>query len=508
MMKFVSALGGVVLAAALTAQAGGDPALQSAEAVRPHLEMAPCHLPGVERELRCGKLEVYENRATRQGRKISLRVVVLPAMPPMPPTSPTPQVPAPDPLFIIVGGPGQSAVATAKAFSDIFAPVLRERDIVLVDQRGIAGSHALDCPLPGSDDAPQDYMGDMFDVAALRNCLPRLDADPALYTTPIAMDDLDDVRAALGAERINLYGSSYGSRAALVYMRMHPGHVRSAVLRGVVPTNMRVPLFYARDSQRALEMLFAECAADPVCKGAFPDLREKLAAVQARLAREPVSVDTRLAETGEKVFPIRLSLDNFNEALRHRLYNEEVNQIPLYVTRAANGDFSDVASLALRLRRIAARGQLLSVGMFLSVTCAEDIPFIDPQEAKRLAAGGFLGTYRVDQQVRACQVWPRGTLPPGYADDVHSDAPTLLISGERDPVAPPVWGEQVARNLPHSLHLVLAQGFHGLPDPCVTRIMNDFYRLGSADKLDTACTKNVQHVPWMLPQEKLPEAKK
>jgi pimeloyl-ACP methyl ester carboxylesterase len=151
---------------------------------------------------------------------------------------------------------------------------------------------------------------------------------------------------------------------------------------------------------------------------------------------------------------------------------------------------------------VAAKGQLLSVGMFLSVTCAEDAPFIDRAEARRLAAGTFLGTYRVDQQLQACTVWPRGTLPAGFTDDVRSAAPTLIISGQRDPVAPPVWGEQVARNLPHSKHLVLPQGFHGLPDPCVTRIMNDFVRRGTAEGLDTACAAAPQKTPFVMPEPK------
>ena len=457
----------------------------------PSLALAPCRLPGLEREARCGTLEVFEDRAARRGRRIGLRVAVLPA---------ASAAPAPDPLFILVGGPGQPATAVAKPFSDLFADVLRERDVVLVDQRGTGGSNALDCPLAGSDEDPQSYLGDMLPLGPLRECLARLDADPALYTTPIAMEDLDDVRSALGYERINLYGSSYGVRAALVYMRRYPGRVRSAVMRGVVPTNMKVPLYYARDSQRALDLLFAECEADEACRRAYPDLRGTLRAVRDRLARGPVEVEARLQEAGDRLFRFRLSLDDFNEALRFRLYNEEANVIPLYLHRAAQGDFSEMGRLALRLRRAAAKGQLLSVGLFLSITCAEDAPFIAPAEAKRLAEGTFLGTYRVDQQARACEVWPRGALPAGFADDVRSEAPTLLISGYRDPVAPPVWGEQVARHLPKGHHLVLQHGFHGLPDPCVTRIMNDFFRRGSAEGLDTSCTGQAPEVSFVLPE--------
>ena len=458
------------------------------------LDLTPCQLPGLEREARCGTLEVYENRAARAGRKIGLRVAVLPA---------EAQVAA-DPLFIIVGGPGQSAVATAGAFAAIFAEVLRERDVVLLDQRGSGGSNPLNCVLPGSDDDPQSYLGDFLPVASLRQCLAQLDADPAFYTTPLAMDDLDDVRAALGYERINVYGSSYGTRAALVYLRSHPERVRSATLRGLVPTGMKVPLYYARDSQRALDLVFQECEADAACRQAYPGLRERFAAVQDRLALGPVAVELPPAQPGGAAHTIRLSRDDFNEALRNRLYNEEANLVPSLIAQSAAGDFTGMAKVALRFRRAAVPGRL-SAGLFLSITCAEDVPFIDPQEAERLAAGTFLGLRRVEQQIRACKIWPRGELPAGFTDDVRSDAPALLISGDRDPVAPPAWGEQVASHLPESFHLVIRQGFHGLPDPCITRIMNDFIRRGTADGLDTSCTEQVERAPFVLPASDAPK---
>jgi len=464
-----------------------------ASAPAPALALAPCQLPGVAAPARCGSYEVYEDRAARTGRKISLRVAVLPARSARP---------APDPLFIVVGGPGQGAVTLAAPLAQIFGEVLGGRDVVLVDQRGTGASHPLDCKLPGSDDDPQGYFGDMLPVEAVRACRARLDADPALYTTPIAMDDLDDVRAGLGYDKINLYGSSYGTRAVLVYMRSHPEHVRSAVLRGIVPTNMRTPLFYARDTQRALELLFAECKADPACHGAYPDLAAQWQAVQERLAQGPAEVDVELPGAAGRRAHLRLSRDEFNEAIRFRLYSEESNQIPRFIARAFAGDFADIARLALRQRRLAAQGGLLSVGLYLSVTCSEDVAFIDPAEARRLAAGTFLGTYRVDQQVKACEAWPRGKLPADYLEDVVSSAPTLLISGVRDPVAPPSWGEQVARHLTRATHLVLPQGFHGLPDPCVTRLMNAFLIQGGPRGLDTSCVQEVRVPPFLLPDGK------
>jgi pimeloyl-ACP methyl ester carboxylesterase len=480
---------------AVASLAAGAPAPASPPPAPPGsrtLALAPCQLPGVSAPARCGSYEVFEDRAARSGRKFSLRVAVLPARS---------AKPAPDPLFIVVGGPGQGAVSLAGPLSQIFGEVLADRDVVLVDQRGTGASHPLDCKLPGSDDDPEGYFGDMLPVEAIRTCRAGLDADPALYTTPIAMDDLDDVRAALGYGKINLYGSSYGTRAVLVYMRQHPEHVRSATLRGVVPTYMKTPLYYARDTQRALGLLFKECKADPACHAAYPDLEGQWNAVEERLGKSPAETDIDFEPQPGVYKRVHLALprDEFNEAIRFRLYSEESNQIPRFIARAFAGDFADIAKLALRQRRLAARGGLLSVGLYLSVTCSEDVAFIDPGEARRLAAGTFLGTYRVDQQVKACAVWPRGKLPADYLEDVRSNAPTLLISGVRDPVAPPIWAEQVARHLTQVTDLVLPAGFHGLPDACTTRLMNAFVIQGGPRGLDTSCVQAMRVPPFLLP---------
>jgi pimeloyl-ACP methyl ester carboxylesterase len=455
------------------------------------LALTPCRLPGIEREARCGTYEVFEDRAAGKGRRIGLEVAVLPA---------ASATPAADPLFFLAGGPGQGAISLARPLSEVFSDVLRERDLVLVDQRGTGGSNPLSCTLPGSDDDPQSYLGDMLPVDALRACLARLDADPRLYTTPNAVDDLDEVRAALGYERINLYGTSYGSRAVLVYLRRYPGRVRSAMVRGVAPTDMKTPLFYARDAQRALDLLFEECDADAACRRAYPDLQRKLAAVHERLGQGPVPVALQPAKE-RPPFRIQLSRDHFNEAIRWRLYDEESSLVPRIIQRAFEGDFAPAAEVVWSQRRAAARGQLLSLGVFLAVTCTEDIPFIDPAEVRREAEGRFLGTYRVDQQVQACSAWPRGELPAGYTDPVRSTVPTLVISGYRDPVTPPSWGEQVVRHLPRGRHLILRQGFHGLPGPCAGRLMNEFIRRGTAEGLDTSCLDDSRRVAFALPAE-------
>lgn len=454
--------------------------------------LASCKLPGLEEAARCGTLEVPEDRGAPSGRRIPLKIAVLPAR------TPVGTARAPDPVFAIAGGPGESSIAGAPVFAQLLEEARGERDVVLVDLRGTGGSNRLHCPLPGSDDDPQAYLGDFLPVDALRECLTRLDADPALYTTTQMVEDLEAVRAALGYDRINLYGVSYGSRAALVYLRSHPERVRSAALHGVVPTDMRTPLHHAADSQRSLDLLLAECDADEACKSAYPDLKRKLAEVQERLAKAPATTEIEDPKTKKRV-RLTIPLDLFNEELRWRLYGEGPSPIPEYIQRAYVGDFSKLAATILRQRRALASGGPLSVGTYLSVTCAEDVPGIDPQEARRLAAGSFLGTYRVDQQVRACSVWPRGKVPAGFAGEVTSEVPVLLISGDRDPATPPRWGEQVARGLKRSRHVVFRRGAHAGRSPCVRRLLGAFLARGSVEGLDASCTEEAPKVAFVLP---------
>src|ERR1043166_848090 len=196
----------------------------------------------------CGTLSVYENRQARSGRRINLTVVLLPALS---------ADSRPDPLFFLAGGPGQGAAKMAPLVRQALRSVQRERDLVLVDQRGTGTSNPLDCR---NDNDSLRAINESDEVALdrLRRCLAGYDADVRLYTTPIAMDDLDDVRAYLGYERINLYGGSYGTRAALVYLRQHADRVRSVVLDRVAPTARALPLFTARDAQHALDKALAD----------------------------------------------------------------------------------------------------------------------------------------------------------------------------------------------------------------------------------------------------------
>ena len=467
------------------------------------ISLEPCEVPGaregVKDQARCGTYEVFENRAAKSGRKIQLKVVVYPA---------TGRDKAADPLFYIPGGPGSSATEDAPYIAQEFAKVRERRDLVFVDQRGTGGSNPLNCDFFNPSDL-SSYLGFYFPLADVRRCRELLEpkADLKLYTTHIAMDDLDDVRAALGYERININGGSYGTRAAQVYLKRHRQHVRTLVLQGVSPTGQLMPRDFPQHTERALEGVMDDCARDEACRAAFPNLRAEAKAVLARLLRGAVEVEVKHPQGGA-VTRVQLSRDLAGEAIRYMLYQAgAASHVPLFIHLAAQGDFAPLAQSAIFYRQqIVATG---SNGMYLTVTCAEDLPWIRPGEGERIGENTFLGDYRLRQQRAACDLWPRGAIPKGYAEPTRADAPALILTGQWDPVTPPVYGDTAAKHLPNSLHLVIPHGGHGFGGldglDCLRNLIADFINRGMATGLDTSCVKSIRRKGFLL---KLAEPKK
>jgi pimeloyl-ACP methyl ester carboxylesterase len=438
------------------------------------IALSPCKPPGAAEELRCGKVTVFENRAARSGRTIDLNVVVLPALDPAGKR---------EPLFELTGGPGLAGTGSAGLYSGDLRFYRAHRDVVLVDQRGTGASNPLQCVDERS--ALASSTGEMYPLDYVRRCRDALSkrADLRFYTTPIAMDDLDDVRAALGYDKIDLLGLSYGTRAAMVYARQHPEHVHRIVLTGVVPVWATMPLYHAANAQRAFDIFLDDAAGD------FPGLRGRVRELFARLRSQPAQV-TYNGQTATLTAPI------LAEQIRNLLYIPLTSRaLPKLLDAAARGDFAPL------LKAIVHEHPPIADGMYLSVTCAEDTARIDPQEAKRVTAGTILGDYRIAQQRRACAEWPRGALPANYWDDVRVDAPVLLLAGYRDPVTTPVWADAVAQALPHARVVLTPQGAHlpvGLShlECWDDKLILPFLDGAELDQLDAACVESMLPEPF------------
>jgi pimeloyl-ACP methyl ester carboxylesterase len=449
--------------------------------------LKPCRLPGIGEELLCGKLTVFENRQTRAGRTIDLNVVVLPAFDPKNKA---------EPLFNLEGGPGAAATNNASFYATYGKDYRRKHDIVLVDQRGTGKSNPLTAkPIKKT---AQDYLTEMYPVEYVKNLRRTLEqhADLTQYTTSIAMDDLDEVRSWLGYERINLFGLSYGSRAALVYMRQHPERVRCATIVGVAPTYLKIPLYHSQAAARAMELLLQECEKDSTCHQAFPQISLDWRNVLSQLGREPARVSYSPTAKSAPV-TVEIQRDIFAEKLRTWMYGrDKAQRIPFIIHQAAQGDFAPFLHEAIS----PSISDSIADGMYLSVTCAEDTPFIDQAEAANLNDGNPFGNYRVFQQSRACSLWPQAKIPADYHGPVSSNIPVLIFSGYMDPVTPPQRGDEVAKYLPNSRHVVIPQAGHGVDGlsdrGCVDRINIEFMDKGNAKDLDTSCVERMTAPPF------------
>ena len=440
--------------------------------------------------LQIGNYAVFENRHTLKGRIIHLDIVILPAQPT------NDNAKAPDPIFVLAGGPGQNATDIFTGFLN--SPLRANRDLVFISQRGTGGDNALRCDLPGDDGNLQSYLEPLFVESTFRKCLAELEkhADLTQYSTPDAMDDYNDIRKALGYEKINLMGGSYGTRAALIYMRRHPQTVRTAILNGVAPIEFINPLFHARGAQEALDKIFNIIERDAIYQKAYPNLRNEFTTIMVRLINQPAQATVRHPATGENV-KVKLTRSAFAEALRVMMYYNN-RDVPLLIHQAFNGDYDAFAQRGIEGNR--ALRNALKMGMLLCVTCAEDVVKITPEMIAKETADTFLGDDRVRQQKAVCEFWPKSKLPENYNEPVRVNIPVLILSGTLDPVTPPRWGTITANDLPLGLSVVVP-GTHGVNGPCIQHIINQLLQSGTTTGIDTSCTQNLKMWRFTLPDD-------
>jgi pimeloyl-ACP methyl ester carboxylesterase len=319
-----------------------------------------CEVEGVDSSALCGTYDVWENRETSEGRRIGINVVVLPALG---------TNRAPDPLFFFRGGPGAGATGAVGRVSRLLSDVHQRRDLVFVDVRGTGESNPLRCRKRAADAPLQDHFREFLPDDYVRDCLARQDADVAWYTTPIAIDDVEEVRVALGYGPINLYGSSGGTRQEQLYLRRHPGAVRTAIMQGVAPLDAELPLPFGRALETGVEAVIAACAADSDCNAAYPDLAADWERSKRLFDDGPVAAEVEHPQTGRRG---RVEIDRgvYADGVRHILYSvANASRLPGMIHLAGRGDFDAFAQREL-LQNIGF-DRIIAMGALMSATCAE-----------------------------------------------------------------------------------------------------------------------------------------
>jgi len=441
--------------------------------------------PGIK--ARCGVLVRPEDPARPDGATIELRVAIVDALT---------LEPEPDPFVPIAGGPGQSTIRFYAAYAQAFEAVRRERDIVLMDQRGTGDSALLACDIDEDIIEGRYSREQTIDVAG--QCLADLPHDPRYFTTSVAVQDLEALRLALGAPAFNVYGISYGSRVAQHFLRRYPASARTVIIDGVAAPQVALGPGIAIEAQNALDAIFARCAEDEACHTRFPTIRADFAALRASLADTPVTVSLPHPTTG-MMEHLDFGTDEMSAALRLLSYNPAtVALMPLLIDEAAKGDFQPLAAQYLMIADSMA--DALAIGMHNAVVCTEDSPYFEGEAVSvdELEAT-YIGPLQLDSLQAICSVWPKGVLDDDFKEPVATDRPVLLLSGEADPITPPAYADLAAVDMKNALLVTGRKQGHGQAViGCMPDIIGEFVAAASVDGLDTSCFERVFAMPFFL----------
>lgn len=442
-----------------------------------------CHVDGIKAQVQCGKLQVPENYNKPDGEHISINFVVLSAIDNSDNKSP---------LMFLAGGPGQAAAELASGLRRVFGEVRKTRDLILIDQRGTGQSHPLQC----EDTVEQDIYAvtpEEFSAQDIKDCLATFSGDLSQYNSENAIRDFDAVRVALGHEQINIYGGSYGTRAGLVYMRMFPKSLRSVVLDSVGPIEVPIGLF-GKSSARSFNLLLENCKKELSCQMAYPDLEKEFSSILARLTQKPAQVNIAHPRLGTQTKFV-ISKAKLLGTLRMQLYSVATRSlVPLVIHQAYLGNYMPLAGLVAQTEG----GQGIYLGLMFNIACNEDFPTISETDFEQDAKNDFGGGDSHFGFKMVCPLWPQYRPNKEFYQTVTADIPTLILSGNLDPVTPPSNGEHSARSLPNNHHIVVENASHTVAmSTCASDIINEFLTTLQPKELDESCLDNMPNESFM-----------
>lgn len=447
------------------------------------LTLENCHVDGIRSQVKCGMLQVPEDYRNVDGEHIGINFVVLPAID---------NSDNKTPLMFLAGGPGQAAAELASGLSRVFYEVHKTRDLILVDQRGTGASHPLQC----EDAAEQNVYAltpEDFSKQDIKDCINDLAGDLSQYNSENAIRDFDAVRKVLGHKKINIYGGSYGTRAGLIYMRMFPDSLRSVVLDSVGPIEVPIGLF-GQSSARSFNLLLTNCQKDQNCGQAFPQLEQEFQTLLTRLDKAPTEVSIAHPRLGTQTKFV-ISKAKLLGTIRSQLYSVATRSLVLLIIHQAYlGNYMPLAGLIAQTEG----GQGIYIGLHFNIVCNEDYPRISARDFERDANNSFGGGDSHFSVKTACPLWPIYRPSEAYYEPVTADIPTLILSGDLDPVTPPSNGEHSAKSLPNSHHIVVQNASHTVAmSTCASDLINDFLTSLNPKTLDESCLDDIPNEFFM-----------
>lgn len=445
----------------------------------------------------CGTYQMPENRSNAHSRMIRMPFAIVHSQ------SSTPR---PDPVvFVSSGGPGGSSLDVLGAYTR--SAYLQERDFIFVEQRGNRYAQpALECPeVPLAAFANFSTLDPREveiarEVEAARACRGRLLAqgvDLTAYNSAESAADLEDLRQLLGYSQWNLMGASYSARLVLATMSRYPEGIRAVVLDSIYAPEVNAYEQRVPTLARALETLFANCAADVECGTAYPDLEPHFYAVLERVNREPLTVEVRHPVTDEAV-TLRLLGDDLILGIFNALYQRNtIRFLPFIIAELYRGNTDVVAPVAQEgFRNIFSRAQ----GMYYSAECREEFPFNDRARQAEIASqypalANFLPSV---SEPDICAIWGAGVADARDNQAVRSQIPALVLAGEYDPVTSPRYTALAADNLPNRFFYQVPYFGHSVQDQsnCANQLAADFMRVPTREP-DTTCLHNLSQLDFV-----------
>ena len=434
-----------------------------------------CYIEGLSDRLRCGYIIVNENPNEPNGQKINIHYAVIPAVKNIYPNQA---------FLAIAGGPGQSAIDNAPLFNNTFARIRETRDILLIDQRGTGRSNILKCPEDKSVSPLLMNEGNFDTIAETNKCLAAIDGDVTQYTSTAALKDFEAVRISLGYDKLHIYGISYGTRMAQLYMREYAEAIATVTLDGVVPMQQSV-LAIGLAIDRAVDLLISECENLSRCQQQFPSLRKALATTEVELMLSPVKAQIFHPMTGQPT-EFLLTHDKFLSVIRLALYSPTTRVLlPYAIHQAGEKNYQAV----LGLYSLTMEGIDIAMGMHASVVCSEDIHRLSTDLSTELETS-YMGRTMFTELSKVCSVWPSTKVDETFSAPISNNIPTLLLSGELDPATPPDWAILAMAAMKNATHLVAPHAAHGVAmQSCANRLVAQLVNEGSTAELDGDCLK-------------------
>ncbi|MBB6519753.1 alpha/beta hydrolase [Pseudoteredinibacter isoporae] len=436
-------------------------------------ELSPCYLPNLSDQVSCGSVEVPE--LSGAGKNIDVHFAVLPALRDKYPE---------EAVLVIAGGPGQSAMDLAGHFNRLLNKVRRERDILIIDQRGTGRSNKLHCDQMDSIEQ-LSFDDQSLDIEKeTRNCKDELGADLNGYNSRAALEDFETIRKKLAYKKLHLFGTSYGTRMVQLYMRHYPESVASGIMDGLVPLQQNV-LAVGESVDHAMELLLSQCETQPACQQRYPNLRQDFQDLLSNIGGQTLLQGVKHPVSAEGA-ALRLTRSKLNGVLRLALYSQQARSLlPYAIDRLKLGDSGPI----LGLFGMTLSGFELAMGMHAAIVCAEDWPRLTDEDRAQMK-GSLIGEDMLAALDIACPVWNVAPNLSDFEKPLVSDIPSLLLSGKYDPATPPAWASTMESQLGNSLHVVFPNATHSVAGhTCANELIAEFIAEPNPDEVDLSCVE-------------------